>query len=770
MTIKEQQLNDPAVNDFIERKKEMLSDLYICAGDRSYIVGAQSGLFPDFGHHVKDEMGGVWTHPIKLLDGYWLHLQETDSTHGFWLEEADVFHNYPFYNEHEYMIKERELTVIRRQFCPDQTEGAVVTYEVTNQSDKRRVFQASFLGRTDLSPVWYSDQIGIQDGEDAGELDEENDVFIGSDTLNPWYVVFGSDRPLVKSKIERSLFGPEHTAGQGISGQLTYESFEISQGETITLTFFVAGSNQSAEAALKTFSNMKEHSKELFETKKTRYNEMLSKTAISIPDKQLEKVFNWNKFNMDWLTMEVEGLGRGLAAGHPEYSWWFGCDSSYALLGNLPLGNLELAQETLSLLQKVSETENGNGRIVHEILTSGAVANKGNTQETPHFIKCVWETFLWTGDRDFIKMMYPSVKKGIKWLFEEMDPDHDLLPEGYGIIEIEGLNVELIDTAVYTYEALRTGALMAELMGEKDTALHYQQIGKQLGEIINRDFWLEDEGLYADAMATPDLVLEKIDLYINNAREGGSDQAAAELQEMKEKMSKLDGNVQQPWLFKNWVINTPMETGLAPREQAIKALDRMGTNEFTGPWGTYLSGMYRTHMMTISTSVQAVAECRYDRIDEALKFVNLIASTFNKRLPGSIHEMSPDYGCFVQAWTSYGIVWPLLTHIFGIQPRAYWREVTIRPRLPQGWDTLSVRNVQIGLGEKQNECDISITQNEKETVYEIAMKNKGWKILLDLPMDSNQSIYLDDKEVIVDPQQRFEIQQAEKHVVRVMRL
>jgi hypothetical protein len=130
-----------------------------------------------------------------------------------------------------------------------------------------------------------------------------------------------------------------------------------------------------------------------------------------------------------------------------------------------------------------------------------------------------------------------------------------------------------------------------------------------------------------------------------------------ELERMKAEMAKLDTNNKQPWLFKNWVINTPMEIGLAPRDKAIQALDRMGTKEFTGPWGTYLSGLYRTAMMTISTSVQAVAEARYDRLNESLRFIRLIASTFNKRLPGSISDMSPDYGCFVQAWTNYGITW-----------------------------------------------------------------------------------------------------------------
>jgi glycogen debranching enzyme len=767
MSIQEKKgLEKPSVDYFKESKTDHLQDLYITAGDRSSVIGSQNGLFPDFGHHVKEEMGGVWTHPIKLLDGYWLHIKEADEEQGFWLKEADRFHNYPFYNEHVYTLNHRYLEIVRRQFCPDGVEGVVVSYYITNCSDNDRKFDFSFLGRTELSPVWFSETLGIEDAPDDGRLDEEEGIFIGHDQKNAWYVVFGSDRPFQKGIVDRNLFGPEKTVGQGISGLLTYKNISIKKGETAELNFFIVGSNESLKSAVESFGKLKENREALFESKKQRYNDMLRTTNIKIPDKHLEKVFNWNKFHMDWLTMEVPAIGRGLAAGHPEYSWWFGCDNSYALQGNLPIGNLDLAKDTINLIHQVSEATNGNGRIIHEVTTYGAVSNKGNTQETPHFIKCVWDIFLWTGDLQFLENIYPTVKKGIRWLLEEMDPDRDLLPEGYGIIEIEGLNVELIDSAVYTYEALHVGSLMAVLFQENKIAEEYETLAEKLKKVINAQLWIEDEQLYADAMATPEMVLGRIDLYIERARRDGAEKAAVDMEMMKEKMSKLDQNIQQPWLFKNWVINTPMETGIAPKEKAIPALNRMGTDEFTGEWGTYLSGMYQTAMMTISTAVQAVAECRYDRSEEALRYVNLISSTFNKRLPGSIYEMSPDYGCFVQAWTAYGLVTPLISYFFGIQPRAYWKEVTIRPRLPQSWNHAEVERVKIGTGEGLNELNVSLLLSEKEDVYELSLKEIGWKVTVDLSLEPLAKVFVDDKEMdyLSGP---ITISNATSHTIRV---
>ena len=37
-------------------------------------MGDESGLYPASGWHIRGEMGGFWTQPIKLLDGLWFGL------------------------------------------------------------------------------------------------------------------------------------------------------------------------------------------------------------------------------------------------------------------------------------------------------------------------------------------------------------------------------------------------------------------------------------------------------------------------------------------------------------------------------------------------------------------------------------------------------------------------------------------------------------------------------------------------------------------------
>lgn len=67
---------------------------YLTAGDKTYIIGTQDGNFPDLGGHTPGEMGGVWNHLIKLLDGFWVKMTDNKGN-SCWLENAIQYTNYP---------------------------------------------------------------------------------------------------------------------------------------------------------------------------------------------------------------------------------------------------------------------------------------------------------------------------------------------------------------------------------------------------------------------------------------------------------------------------------------------------------------------------------------------------------------------------------------------------------------------------------------------------------------------------------------------------
>jgi glycogen debranching enzyme len=413
----------------------------------------------------------------------------------------------------------------------------------------------------------------------------------------------------------------------------------------------------------------------------------------------------------------------------------------------LATGDFELVKSTLRLLKDVSEKVNGNGRVVHEISTSGAVYNPGNTQETAHFVMAVWKTFQWTGDREFLAELYPFVKKSIQWLTVEMDANKDLFPEGYGIMEVKGLSAELIDVAVYTQQALECASLMAEVLNEGQISEAYKTLSLSLKDKINSEFWDDEEKHYMDFYATAREAMTVADGAIEqyaNIDGQADDGVVTFYKDLKEKFSQFPGDYSHGWSTNlNWVMNTPMETGIAPDDKALAALDKM-SHDYIGQWGPYLSAVHKKHSMTISTGVQAVAECRYRRIDRALIYMNDIVNTFGYEMPGSINEMMPDYGCFVQAWTNYGIMVPTIEYIFGLKPSAHLKKIALEPQIPTGWNDLKLSNQKVG----DNTFRWAIEKEESSIRYTLNWENGGWDTEIRVPYSRGMKFQYNKKSIV----------------------
>lgn len=719
---------------------------YLTAGDRAYIIGVQDGHFPDLGSHIRDEMGGIWTQPIKLADGFWLKLSDTEKQNDCWLMKADTFINYPFGNRFIYQPVLDGIRVNRTQFAPEGKTGVVIQYTFENASKTTRTFKLDFVLKTDISPVWFSRQNGIIDGNDTVGRDERNRLLYGKDLTNNWHMVWGADtgKGIGTNGYALNASPPVATKGNGPAAALI-DTLTLQPGKKTEVTYFICGSTESMDDARTVLFDLAENKDALLSEKKALYHSTLERAKIDIPDKKLEETYNWVKINTQWLVSDLKGIGRFLGAGAVEYPWLFGCDNSYALQGVLATSDFELAKSTLSLLKDVSEKVNGNGRIIHEMSANGFVYNKGNTQETAHFITTAWQTFLWTGDSEFLRDLYPYIKQGIQWLTVEMDTNNNLFPEGYGIMEVRGLNAELIDVAVYTQQALEVASEMATLFGEPSTADGFRAKADSLKEKINTLFWDEEEGIYCDFYGTKEQAVSVTKGAIHQVTYRSDSVARAEqirfYTSLLDRFDKLPEGTENGWFTnKNWVINTPMETGIAPTEKAIRSLDII-RGKHCGEYGPYLSAVEKNQAMTISTGVQAMSEARYGRTDQMLWYVNCIAKTLHRTLPGSIDEMMPStlpgaiprymfqYGCPVQAWTIYGVATPIITHIFGVSPDAYRKRVVFEPHVPSGWDRLFLSNLRIG----DNLFSIRIETEAGKTIYNIVSKDDGWNYVLSLP-------------------------------------
>ncbi len=213
----------------------------------------------------------------------------------------------------------------------------------------------------------------------------------------------------------------------------------------------------------------------------------------------------------------------------------------------------------------------------------------------------------------------------------------------------------------------------------------------------------------------------------------------------------------------NWVVNTPMEMGIADKEKALKALET--AKKYRGTYGMYVTGIDRDEManadegsfavgkkifnytgavMTLPTGVQAIAENNYGRPNEAYTLLKKMLGSFSYALPGSIYEVSPDFGMFSQAWNLYAFGEPIIKQFFGIKPLAHLQKIHISPQLPTSLQQGKISKVLIGT----NILNMEFAQNKSVDIYTLSQTNSNWELIFSQPLGIYKKWKLNGKEVI----------------------
>jgi glycogen debranching enzyme len=582
------------------------------------------------------------------------------------------------------------------------------------------------------------------DAEDEISFNEDLSAVIGKDKNNPWFVCFGST--LKNDQYSTDDNGCSiPTKGLGKKGSLQYYLTLKANAQTV-IPIFIAGSYQSESSMTATFNKLKKHGEDLLSKKIELFKKINNTAALHIPDTNIQQMYTWLKYNTAWLARNVPEQGVGLSAGLPDYPWWFGCDNTYALQGVLATGDHELVRNTILLLSELSKKANSNGRIVHEVSTNGAVYNPGNVNETAQFITLIRNYYTWTGDKELITQLFPEVKKGIDWLLKEKDPDGNGYPNGSGMMEIPGLDTEMIDVASYTQQALASAAELAIALGDETSAAHYQRSADELKRRINTEWWQQHDKSFGDfrgTVAEAKLVLQAALIRADTLKKPW---AVAELEQTKNQLEKYPKGKEMPHvIYHNWVVNTPLETGIADNEKAQAALKT--AKKYENPFGVFVTGIDRTEeadslvlksrrkifsytgaVMTLPTGVQAVAAARYGSSEDALEYLKKLSNSFSYALPGSMYEVSPDFGMITQAWNVYAVAVPIVNYLFGITPNAPKKSIRFSPQLPASWKDTSLDNIKVG----DNTFSVSINKKNDHLEYQLRQTKPDWTIIIDV--------------------------------------
>lgn len=701
----------------------------LTTGYRLYAIGAQNGMFPQRGEHMGKEMWGVWAPPIKVLDGFWLRCGEE------WAVQADEFCTLPYGCGFSYENL-GGLRVERFQFVPQEEEAFFLQIRLDNPGKTEWTGPVSLGVKTELLPVWLTDRLGKKDGADT--VRREDDLILGKDKENPWSFCLGVSVPY-----EMTVGGEEEcpqgkTPGQGVYFTVSCP-VSLAAGECREIWFTLTSSAISPAEAKETFYRVSGQQEKLLEEKRQRCEALAETAALSLPAlPRVEQTYRWTQYINDWIVRDVKNVGKGVVAGYAEFPWWFGHDTDYIIPALLMQGEEELAKSTLRLIRDASDRVNGNGRVVHEIANNGVVFYEGMSTETPQFADAVWRTYCWTGDRDFLREMYPFCRQGAEYLTSLCK---DGLPGGYGVTEIAGLDCVCCDTAAHTVRDYQVLMQMSLVLGETENSAFYRERMEQTLAAFERVMWNEELGVYGDMAASKEEILprartwqytlkgfpitdvDEIEGY-ESCKKDKSPEEEEEKRRLKERMQAVireaeamqEGERKAFYLFDLGHSVVPIEYGFVEREKARSVLKKISS-------GFRPSEVTGGSIMPIGTGHRIMAEAAAGNPEKILEGMKLVAESFGKVTPGATSEIYPDSGCFVQAWNSFATMWPVAGAMFGVSPDAAEKRVVLTPCLCGEMDGMTLSNLKIG-----GESFCLKAHIQEETWVEVTAP-EGWEIL-----------------------------------------
>jgi hypothetical protein len=719
-------------------------------GDRFYEAGAEDSTYPAEGWHTQGEMGGFWSMPIKLLDGVWFGVD------GSWLK-ATRYTSGAGYARMD-LGSANGVHISRTDFAPDGMRAGLIG--LTFSSAKPRTVQLSMDAHSELmsSYPWGGTQPTNQldfNLPDTGSYADGRLVFREQGTpaaaaaaAHNWAAVVSSSLTPSGHRLGTNFRGPQDPAvicpasgttparcddtayGKGTGGELNYQ-LQLPSGSR-TVWFAVSGSDSGLGEALAMQRSALSNPAGLLATKTAQRKTLDQNTQVTLPgDPQLADSVAWSKQNLADSRQEARnlqlrvtnagtaypapvgtlGTARWTGAGWPDYPWIFGTDGEYTAFASVAAGQFDAIKNHLQTLRAISDVVNNrSGKVVHEVAPDGSVyyganSDPGNTDETVKFPSAVALVWRWTGDNQFRDDMYDFTVRNLKYAFANLDADQDGWLEGAGNVERQGMGQEKLDNTVYAIRGLLD---LADMAGSKSDLATQQWATSKAQDLQTRfeTAWWYGNGTssYADSLCDP-------------------------------------GNVQ---LFqKYWIGLTPVEAELPARGgiaagplaavgHATSTVAAHESSVFTGTNGLFHNGTGVSSgtcdptvppptgdqtIFTLGTSIAAVAEAAVGRAGPTqlgqytsdLARVQLNPAVWE--VPGAMPEISPspafganidkkftDRSMGLQAWGTYGVLWPVVHFELGVSPDLGRHAAAVIPQIPDGQSTVSGSDIKLGRG------------------------------------------------------------------------
>lgn len=465
--------------------------------------------------------------------------------------------------------------------------------------------------------------------------------------------------------------------------EISYD-FHIRNGENVQLALIGTGGLTSKEECLRDFLLMRKHYAALMESTEKSFALYLASTVglttTSHDDALLNKVilaFEKTKTCLRYLKAHYDGLGQGISAGLPRFPNYWARDTGWTLRGYLAIGDYSFAAVTIDNFLKHQAKQYTKGALKGELpmIISGKAflhsTTFGSADSTFLFPPAILKYVQSTGDVAYLKARWDAIRELIDWGFMK-DIDGDGLVENDFTGVAEKMTIQdstwmdhidrrksANDIQALFYGSLVSGAKLAELAGDSESAQRWRSASAQLQEKIDSSYWNESSGFFYDTI-----------------RKDGS----------KDKSIRPNALV------------LLLCDAVKDRAKAEAVLSRIEKSDMTTPWGVrtlsatdpaYRPTLYHDGAVwPLVTGWAALCEAKYGRKEQALKYLSSMADRiiaengmYAETYRGDRPE--PFNSCILQAWSAGMYAWAFTEIMAGISLDVVNGRVQIDPQLPE---------------------------------------------------------------------------------------
>lgn len=280
----------------------------------------------------------------------------------------------------------------------------------------------------------------------------------------------------------------------------------------------------------------------------------------------------------------------------------------------------------------------------------------------------VWVWWQWTGDKEWLRGLWPTVRAAIEGEKAKRDPDGDGLYNGwyeFWDCDMEQRGPKGAAQTAWMISGLRGAARMAEALGHKDEAACYAAEAERSQAAFNRQLWQPEIG-WCGARAADDQRYERASIH---------------------------------------EVFIPAQRGALSEKQVVQALRRMKylysqTSRYGLPlmfkndvWPVLWSQHY---MPPGDTSLLYMAAAKNGLAEEFYPYFELVAASCFKAAHAGMGLAVGQDGAMDsrESANSDGqapFAWAAAEGLFGVMPDGEPSRVRLAPNLPESWPTASAR-------------------------------------------------------------------------------